>query len=128
METSIFLAKIIGIIYLSFGIGLLLNKKYYSKVLHDLLESTTYLIFGGFLAIIFGLLILEYHNIWSKNWTVIITIVGWAALIKGIVLLIFPKIFNSFKPLFKFKGFICFLTVFVILFGCIFSYFGFFTN
>ncbi|NOR27476.1 MAG: hypothetical protein GQ540_02990 [Lutibacter sp.] len=128
METAVLISKIIGVIYLSFGIGLLFNKKYYSKVLQELLESTTYLIFGGFLAIIFGLLILEYHNIWSNNWPVIITVVGWAALIKGILLLAFPTSFNSFKPLFKSKGVLNFLTVFVIFFGCIFSYFGFFSN
>jgi len=128
METAVLISKIIGVIYLSFGIGMLFNKEYYMKVFEYLLESTTYFIFGGFLAIVFGLLILEYHNIWSNNWTVIITILGWAALIKGVLLLAFPKSFNSFKPLFKSKGFIGFLTVFVILFGCVFSYFGFFSN
>lgn len=127
METAVFIAKIIGVIYLSFGVGMLFNKEYYSKAFEYLIESTTYLIIGGILAIIFGLFILEYHNIWSNNWTVIITFIGWGALFKGILLLAFPKSFNRFKSLFKSKGFINFLTVFVILFGCLFIYLGFFS-
>jgi len=131
METAVFIAKIIGVIYLSFGLGMLFNKEYYSKAFENVLESSTYLIFGGILAIIFGLLILEYHNIWSNiwsnNWTVIITIIGWIALFKGILILTFPKSFNSFKPLIKSKGLIRFLTIFVILVGCLFIYLGFFS-
>ncbi|MFK5957562.1 MAG: hypothetical protein QM495_01700 [Lutibacter sp.] len=106
---------------------MLFNKEYYSKAFEYLLESTTYLIIGGILAVVFGLLILEYHTIWSDNWTVLITVIGWIALFKGILLLVFPKSFNRFKYLFKSKGFINFLTVFIILFGCLFIYFGFFS-
>lgn len=127
METTILIAKIIGVIYLSFGVGMLFNKEYYSKTFEYLLESSTYLIIGGFLAIIFGLLIIEYHNIWTKKWRVLITIIGWGALFKGVLLLAFPKSFNSFKPLFKSKVILNFLTVFVLLFGCLFIYFGFFS-
>jgi len=126
METTALIAKIIGILYLSFGIGLLFNKQYYSKAIENLLESSTYLIIGGFLAIIIGLLIIEYHNIWIKNWTVLITIIGWSALVKGILLLTFPKSFNMFKRLFKSKKLINILAIFIILFGVMFCYFGFF--
>ena len=127
METTILIAKIIGVIYLSFGVGMLFNKEHYTKAFENLLESSTYLIVGGFFAVIFGLLIIEYHNIWTKNWIVLITIVGWIALFKGILLLAFPKSFNRYKSLIKHKGVINFLTVFVILFGCLFIYFGFFS-
>jgi len=126
METSILIAKIIGIIYFSFGIGILFNKKYYSKTFKNLLEDSTYLVLGGILAVIFGLLIIEFHNNWDENWTVIITVIGWIALFKGVFILAFPKSLNIFKPLFETDMFNKFLAPLIILFGIIFIYFGFF--
>jgi len=126
METSILIAKIIGILYFSFGIGILFNKKYYSKAFENLLKDSTYLVLGGILAVIFGLLIVEFHNNWIENWTVIITIIGWAALLKGVFLLVFPTSLNVFKPLFKNGLFTKFSSLLIILFGVIFIYFGFF--
>lgn len=90
MEFSIFVAKIIAVVYLSFGVGLLFSGNYYQKVFRKLINDATYLILGGIMAIIIGFIIISNHNIWTNNWTVIITIIGWVALIKGIVLLAFP--------------------------------------
>lgn len=127
MEIAILTAKIISLIYLSFGIGLLFNKDYYAKVIGDLLDNSAYMIFGGFMAIILGFLILENHNIWVKNWTVLITIIGWVALIKGVFLLAFPKSFDIYKPLLKAENLTKFLAPFVIILGLVFAYFGFFS-
>lgn len=125
METSTLIAKIIGIIYLSFGVGILLNSTYYKQVIPKLLENTVYLIFGGFIAIIFGVLIIENHNYWVKNWTVLITIIGWIALIKGIFLLAFPTTISMFKSFFNIPKLYPILGVLIIVFGLFFSYFGF---
>jgi hypothetical protein len=46
METSIFIAKIIGVLYFSFGIGILFNNKYYSKTFTNLLDDSTYIVLG----------------------------------------------------------------------------------
>ena len=125
METSILIAKIIAIIYLSFGLGLLFNSHFYRNQIPKLLENSAYMIFGGFIAIILGLLIIEYHNNWVKNWTVIITIFGWIALVKGIFLLAFPNLLKLFKPLFSSNHMYKFLTPLILIFGLIFAYFGF---
>lgn len=120
------IAKIIGLVYLSFGIGLTFNSNYYKKEIPKLLDNTAYLIFGGFMAIIFGVLIIESHNNWVKNWTVIITIIGWVALIKGIVLLAFPTFTSKYKSLFNSNNLYKILGPLVLIFGLIFTYLGFF--
>ena len=86
METSLLIAKIIGVIYTSFGIGLLFNKKHYKSTFPKLLENPSYTILGGFMAIVLGFLILELHNGSENDWTVIIPIIGWIAIIKGFFL------------------------------------------
>lgn len=126
METSILIAKIIGLIYLSFGVGILLNGSFYKKEIPKLLENTAYLILGGFLAIIVGVLIIDNHNYWVKNWTIVITLIGWMALLKGIMLLAFPTLVKLFEPLFKSENFYKFLGPLVLIFGLIFTYLGYF--
>ena len=84
MGISVIVAKIIGIVYVSFGLGLMVNKSFYKEAISKLF-NTGYLIIGGFLAIIIGVLIIENHNIWEVNWTVIITLIGWIALLDTIL-------------------------------------------
>ena len=125
METSILIAKIIGIIYLSFGLGILINTKLYQKLLEQLLIDPSIRILGGVMAIIIGILILEYHNVWEANWTIVISIIGWIALIKGILLLTFPKFITIVKPIFDSEKSLRVLAVLVILIGIVFAYLGF---
>jgi len=47
------------------------------------------------MALAVGFLIIKFHNVWQLNWTVLITIIGWMAFIKGAVLLIAPKAMNN---------------------------------
>ena len=128
METSTLIAKIIGIIYTSFGIGFLLSGDYYKKELPKLLDNSAYSILGGIFAIVIGALIIENHNYWENNWTVLITIIGWVALLKGIFLIAFPTITNMYKPLFENNSFFKILIYCIIIFGLIFLYFGFFSK
>jgi len=128
METSLFIAKIIGVIYTSFGIGLLLNKKYYKSTFAKLIHDSTYTILGGFMAIILGFFILEYHSGSEDDWTVIITVIGWIAIVKGILLIALPRAFGVFKSMFENTKTLNVLTLFVLLFGLLFLYFGFFSN
>lgn len=128
METSLFIAKIIGIIYTSFGVGLLLNGKHFKTELPKLLENTGFLIFGGFIAIVIGMLIIENHNYWEKSWTIVITLIGWIALIKGILLIAFPKITNLYKPILNNAMFFKILAPLVFTFGVLFFFLGFFSS
>ena len=58
METSILIAKILATVYFSFFLGLLFSSKYYKKELPKLVDNSAYLILGGYMAIVFGFLIL----------------------------------------------------------------------
>jgi len=48
------------------------------------------------LTLIIGLLLVNTHNIWEPSWTLIITLIGWIALIKGTAIFIFPDQFLKF--------------------------------
>ena len=126
METSILIARIFGILYMSLGIGMLLNSNIYKTIFVNLLENTSVLIFGGVLAIVMGVSMITYHNYWNSDWTVIVTIIGWIALFKGILLLILPGKFVFFKPLLASDNFYKLLGPFALIFGLVLGYFSFF--
>jgi len=91
MDTTEFIARIIGPIYIVVSIGIVACADTYRKMILEYLESPALCYLGGFLALIFGLLILNFYHAWRADWTVIITIIGWLGAIKGALLIIYPK-------------------------------------
>ena len=90
MDNSIFLAKFWGYYLLIFFVILSFNPKRIKQIFNDL-EDQKFLIIISFIAIIVGLLNILFHNIWEPSWKLIITLIGWSALLKGLSLFIFPK-------------------------------------
>jgi len=125
MEWSLFIARTFGIIYLSIGIGLLLFKETYLLSLRKVLDQPGYALLGGFLAVFLGMAILTVHNLWVPNWQVLITAIGWIALIKGMLLLIFPGYIGLFKSVLSVKN-KTLLTLGILLLGLLLTYLGFF--
>ena len=81
----------------------------------------------GLFTLIVGLAIVLVHNNWVKNWTVIITIFGWAGLIKGIWLIAFPDSVGEFFKFYeKGKIFPIVHAVGGLLMGIYLTYMGFF--
>ena len=103
MENSILLAKIFGSYFIIVALGGLFNLKTYQKILDDFCKSSALIYFGGIFALLFGLLVLAFHNVWVANWTVIITIFGWGGLIKGAWLIIFPNTVVKFSQAYQKK-------------------------
>lgn len=125
MELSIFIARILGVIYLTVGIGLFLFRETYILAFRKILESPGYALLGGFMAIVGGMALVTYHNLWVNDWRVVITIIGWIALLKGAFLLMMPSYLSIFKGILqvqKGKG----LTIVIIGIGLVFAYLGFF--
>jgi hypothetical protein len=42
------------------------------------------------LTLVAGLAIVNAHNLWVTDWRVIITVLGWLAIIRGVVAILFP--------------------------------------
>ena len=90
MDISILLAKFWGWYLIIFFLILSLNPKRIRQIFDDL-NDQKFLILVSFIAIIVGLINILLHNIWELNYKLIITLIGWMALFKGLGLFIFPK-------------------------------------
>ena len=91
MDTSLFLLKFWGWYCVIFFFVLSFNPKRIKQIVDDL-QDQKFTILISFIAVVIGLLNILSHNIWEPNITsLLVTLFGWSALIKGILLFTFPK-------------------------------------
>ena len=87
---SVFLAKFWGWYLIIFFLILSINPKRIIQIIKDL-KDEKFAIIVAYIAIIIGLLNILFHNIWENHWSLIITVIGWFALLIGLSIFIFPK-------------------------------------
>lgn len=80
-----------AVLYVAIGAGIFLNAGFYKKMFDDFVEGGASYYLGSIMALVVGYLIVAFHNTWTRDFSVIITILGWAALIKGVTLFVCPK-------------------------------------
>ena len=118
--------QIFSLAYLTIGIGILINPDFYKKLFEDFTENAFALYLGGIAALVIGYMILAFHNTWTKDLSVIITIIGWIALIKGILILVRPTIMIALTKAIAKKGnFLKIEAVAIIILGLALAFLGF---
>ena len=90
MQTSIFLAKLIGPIVLVAGIAMLVNRKELDAIAQELLRSRLLFFLLGLIDLSIGLAIVLTHNVWVADWRLIITLLGWLLIVRGAVRMLVP--------------------------------------
>jgi hypothetical protein len=84
------LAVLMGSALVVTGITLF-NKSYFSAVMTDLANSKGLLWVTGFITFVMGMVIVALYNVWSADWRVLVTLLGWLTVIKGAVIMLFPS-------------------------------------
>ena len=88
---TIFLAKLIGLSLIGFSLAMMMQKDATVATATALIHEPTFLLTFGMLALVAGLAIVLSHNVWSGGvLPVVVTIVGWVILIRGLLLLFLP--------------------------------------
>ncbi len=91
MQRSIYLAKLMGPILLVVGLGMLANGAVYRTIIEQFLHSYALIYIAGVLGMLVGLALVNAHNEWKADWRVIITLIGWVALLGGIFRILVPQ-------------------------------------
>ena len=89
------LAILAGSAFFVVGLSLFINP-YVSTVMSDLVNNQGLLWVTGLVTFVMGTVMLALYNTWSKSWRVLVTIIGWLALIKGAVLMLFPQVMTLY--------------------------------
>lgn len=112
MELTEFFAKFWGSLLMllgamSFGGGLLKRVIGYT-------EDLTITISTGYITMLLGLVTVVAHNVWVWDWPVVITILGWSTLIKGVLKVGFPGHINKQAQMFKGAAYLWGAAIFII--------------
>jgi uncharacterized membrane protein HdeD (DUF308 family) len=125
MELSTLIAKIAAVIYLSVSLGRFFSRDYYRRLSDDMYKNAALTYMMGFMAVIVGFLILHNQNLWGRSWTVLITIMGWLALIKGVLIIVFPNFIQRLSKPFLTARALKIIPYVTLSIGLLFGYFGF---
>jgi hypothetical protein len=127
MQTSIFLAQLIGPLFLVMGLGMLLNRDGYREMAEEFLDSRALIYLAGLLALVPGITIVLFHNVWVFDWRLIITLFGWLAVIGGVFRLVFPDRVSEIGARFlESPTTLTVAGIVVIALGAILSFYGYF--
>jgi hypothetical protein len=88
---TIFLGRLIGVYCLVVGLTMMANRETMVGAVNALIRSPPLVLLAGVFAVAIGLGLVIGHNVWSGGaLPVVVTLVGWASLIKGVTLLALP--------------------------------------
>ncbi|MGH9553434.1 MAG: hypothetical protein ACRD3W_28895 [Terriglobales bacterium] len=92
MERSVFLARLIGPLFIALGVGMLANQVVYQAMIGEFVHSTALVYVSGLLSLLAGLAIVNTHNSRTSDWRVVITVLGWLLTIGGVVRIVVPQL------------------------------------
>jgi hypothetical protein len=89
MDVTIFLARFLGSFFLIFGLLFIVTRQLGKTI--EMTDDKSFVISTGYITLLMGLVTVILHNLWVPDWRVVITLLGWFTLIKGIMKVGFPE-------------------------------------
>ena len=126
MQTSVFLARLIGPVMALVGISLLTNETAFRKMAMEFVRSPALIFFSGMILMPAGLAVVLSHNVWVLNWPLIITLLGWIAVVSGALRVFAPdRALKIGKKAIASEEIITAAAAFWLVIGAVLCYFGF---
>jgi hypothetical protein len=89
--TTVFLGRLLGLYLVAISLGMLANRRRTLDTLDEMARSGPWMLFSGMVVTAAGLAVVLGHQVWSGGaLAVVVTLMGWAALLKGVTLLLVP--------------------------------------
>ncbi len=95
MDTSIFIARLIGPVLIVVAIVVWFQPQRIATMVREILDGDAILFLSGMQALVLGLVLVNTHNLWVSDWRVIITIFGWLCVFAGVFRLLAPQALKS---------------------------------
>jgi len=124
---TIFLARLIGVFEILIALSMLMHKQAFVELITAMLQDRPLLFFISIITVIAGLAIILSHNIWFGGaLPVVVTLFGWAILLKGLLSLFFPpEVMISTLDILRFEEYFYLYAGAPLLLGLYLTYAGF---
>jgi uncharacterized membrane protein HdeD (DUF308 family) len=70
---------------------LLLNRKHMPEMAQQISADWVSVLLSGVLMLAAGLAIVRVHNVWEASWRVLVTLIGWLAVLGGAARMLYPR-------------------------------------
>jgi len=90
MTSSKSIAGLIGPTLVAGAVAVLLNLGTWPALVEQGFRDPALIFVSGFPLFVAGLAIVRAHNRWEGSWPVLVTVVGWLALLSGLSRILFP--------------------------------------
>src|SRR5262249_9789888 len=91
MAHSKTIAALMGPLLAAMGVAMLINRNLFPTIVGEVAHNYALIFLSGILTLLAGLAIVRVHNVWSGGWRVVITVLGWLAVVSGLVRLWLPQ-------------------------------------
>lgn len=122
MDISVILAQIIGIFLVVAGIAMVVSSKATAAAIEESVAHKGILFMWGIGALVAGAVVVVLNNAWTTGLPLLVTIIGWLALIKGAFILLAPEAAASLYRKFGKSGMIVFVGVVAFVLGLVLLY------
>jgi len=90
MSTTVLVATLLAPLFVLVTLTMFINPDWVGKIAKEYSKSTIMAYVLAVIQVVYGTIIINYHNIWSWDWSLLITILGWGAMIKGALCFLMP--------------------------------------
>jgi len=124
---TIFLSRLIGISEILVALSMLMHKQAFVELITAMVRDRPLLFLAGIITAIAGLAIVLSHNVWSGGAApVIVTLFGWAILLKGLLSVFFaPEMIVSMVDKLRFEEYFYIYAAAPLMLGLYLTYAGF---
>jgi len=92
---AIWISKFLGPLILVLGIRMIVMPTSLQETTRRFLADSPLVLISGVLAMTAGLSIVNTHNVWAMDWTLIVTLFGWALVLGGVSRILAPRIVDK---------------------------------
>lgn len=124
MNTLNLLAELWGFGFLALGLSLLINPNN-RKEIFKAVEDDMGLFCVGMITLVLAIATLLNYHVWSGGWGLVITIIGWLGIVKGIFLLFLPSTAKKMYSKMANKDWMTYLYFVAVILGLFLIYMGF---
>jgi hypothetical protein len=89
MDTSQLIAGLAGPLLAAIAVAMLVNPRARDAIM-ETAGNQGLIFFAGMLTLLAGLAIVRAHNLWVADWRVVVTVLGWLAVLGGVLRIILP--------------------------------------
>ena len=126
MTRSIFIARLLGPVFVIAGIAVLTRPRAFRTIIGEFIQNSVLPYMSGVLGLVGGLAIVLTHDVWSTDWRVLITLIGWIMVLRALATILAPQhIVGVGNWLVRHRSALFAGGLLAVALGAVLSYFGY---